>query len=61
MESGLVSGGIELGWLDVSQAFNLIDLPLKIGRAIEADFVVNDLLVSRAHARIDVRSGNYVL
>jgi adenylate cyclase len=61
MESELVSVGVELGWLDVSQAFSLIDLPLKIGRALEADFVVNDLRVSRVHASIDVRSGNYVL
>lgn len=61
MESESVFGGIELGWLDVSQSFSLIDLPLKIGRALEADFVVNDPRVSRVHASIDVRSGNYVL
>jgi adenylate cyclase len=61
MKSESVFGGIELGWLEVSHAFNLTDLPLKIGRVPEADFVVNDPRVSRLHVSIDVRSGNYVL
>lgn len=56
-----VFGGIELGWLDTSHAYNLTDLPVKIGRVPEADFVVNDPRVSRLHASIDIRSGNYVL
>lgn len=56
-----VFGGIELTWLDASQAFNLTDLPMKIGRVPEADFVVSDPRVSRLHASIDIRSGNYVL
>lgn len=56
-----VFGGIELGWLDASQSFNLTDLPLKIGRVPEADFVINDPRVSRLHASIDIRSGNYLL
>ncbi|MDP2263792.1 MAG: FHA domain-containing protein [Hydrogenophaga sp.] len=54
-------GSIQLGWLDTSRAFNLTDLPLKIGRVPEADFVVNDPRVSRMHVSIDIRSGNYVL
>jgi class 3 adenylate cyclase len=56
-----IYGGIELGWLDTSQSFSLTDLPVKIGRVPEADFVVNDPRVSRLHASIDIRSGNYVL
>lgn len=56
-----VFGGIELGWLDASHAFSLTDLPLKIGRVPEADFVVSDPRVSRMHASIDIRSGNYLL
>jgi adenylate cyclase len=56
-----VFGGIELGWLDASKSFNLTDLPLKIGRVPEADFVVNDPRVSRLHTSIDIRSGNYLL
>jgi class 3 adenylate cyclase len=56
-----VFGGIDLEWLDASRTFNLTDLPLKIGRVPEADFVINDPRVSRLHASIDIRSGNYVL
>lgn len=56
-----VFGGFELAWLDTTHAFSLTDLPLKIGRVPEADFVVSDPRVSRMHASIDIRSGNYVL
>jgi len=56
-----VFGGFELSWLDTTQSFNLTDLPMKIGRVPEADFVVSDPRVSRMHANIDIRSGNYVL
>lgn len=56
-----VFGGIELGWLDATQSFSLTDLPIRIGRVPEADFVVSDPRVSRTHAVIDIRSGHYVL
>ncbi|WP_066265725.1 adenylate/guanylate cyclase domain-containing protein [Hydrogenophaga palleronii] len=56
-----VYGGFELSWLDNTQPFSLTDLPMKIGRVPEADFVVSDPRVSRMHASIDIRSGNYVL
>lgn len=56
-----VFGGIELGWLDATQSFSVTDLPIRVGRVPEADFVVNDPRVSRTHAVIDIRSGNYVL
>ena len=54
-------GGIELIWLDTSQRFAMADLPVHIGRVAEAQFVVSDPRVSRLHARIDHRSGNFVL
>ncbi|MEZ5644269.1 MAG: adenylate/guanylate cyclase domain-containing protein [Burkholderiaceae bacterium] len=56
-----VFGGIELGWLDTTRSFDITDLPIKIGRIPEADFIVNDPRVSRIHATLDIRSGNYVL
>jgi adenylate cyclase len=59
--SDSVFGGIELEWLDASRAFNLTDLPVRIGRVPEADFVINDPRVSRLHASLDIRSGNYLL
>lgn len=61
MTAESVFGGIQLGWLDASRAFDITDLPVKIGRIPEADFVVNDPRVSRIHATLDIRSGNYVL
>jgi adenylate cyclase len=56
-----VFGGIELEWLDANKSFNLTDLPVKVGRVPEADFVINDPRVSRLHVSIDIRSGNYLL
>lgn len=54
-------GGIELGWLDANLMFHPSDLPVRIGRSPEAHFVVSDPRVSRIHAHIDMRSGQYVL
>ncbi len=53
--------GIELAWLDASRTFPSQELPVRIGRVPEASFVVTDPRVSRMHATIEVRSGNYVL
>jgi len=55
-----VLGMIELGSPEGSKSFDLTDLPLTVGRALNNDFVVSDPRVSRQHARIDIRSGNYV-
>ncbi len=55
-----VLGMIELGSPEGSKSFDLTDLPLSIGRALSNDFVVGDPRVSRQHARIDIRTGNYV-
>src|SRR3990167_51572 len=41
-----VFGGFELVWLAPPHAFSLTDLPMKIGRVPEADFVVSDPRVS---------------
>ena len=53
--------GIELDWLDATCSFSVAELPVRIGRVPEADFVVSDPRVSRMHAIIDIRSGNFVL
>lgn len=52
---------IELDWLDSTRTFSVSELPIRIGRVPEADFVVSDPRVSRMHAIIDIRNGNYVL
>jgi adenylate cyclase len=54
-------GLIELSYLDVSREFRAEDLPVHLGRAREAEFVVNDRHVSRLHARIEFRNPSFVL
>jgi class 3 adenylate cyclase len=53
--------GIELAWLDATRTFGTDHMPVRIGRVPEAGFVVNDPRVSRMHAQIELRAGNYVL
>lgn len=60
-ERAPVFSGIVLDWLDANHSFAAKELPIRIGRVPEADFVVSDPRVSRMHAIIDIRSGNFVL
>ena len=52
---------IELSWLDLTAKFSTTQLPIQLGRVVEADFVINDPRVSRIHARIESRNGAFVL
>ena len=61
LEKDLLGGEIELVWLDVRKRFRSTQLPIHIGRVSQAEFVVNDPRVSRAHARIDWRNGSILL
>lgn len=61
LEKELLGGEIELAWLDVHKRFRSFQLPIHIGRVNQAEFVVNDPRVSRAHARIDWRNGSILL
>jgi len=61
IDSGALGGRITLACLDVRQVFPSSRLPIQIGRVPQADFVVNDPRVSRAHARLDWRNGSFVL
>jgi len=54
-------GLLELNHLDITREFSTDDLPVNMGRAREAEFVVNDRHVSRLHARIEWRNGSFVL
>jgi adenylate cyclase len=54
-------GMIELNHLDITREFDVDELPVHLGRAREAEFVVNDRRVSRLHARIEWRNGSFVL
>ena len=61
LDKDVLGGEIELSWLDVRKRFRSVQLPVHIGRVSQAEFVVNDPRVSRAHARIDWRSGSILL
>lgn len=52
---------IELRYLDVAGEFGADELPVHLGRAREAEFVVHDPRVSRLHARIERRNDSFVL
>ena len=54
-------GLIELNYLDVSREFGADDMPVHLGRAREAEFVVNDRHVSRLHCRIEWRGNAFVV
>lgn len=61
LEKDLLGGEIELVWLDLRKRFRSFQLPVHIGRVSQAEFVVNDPRVSRAHARVDWRNGSILL
>ncbi len=51
---------IELTWLTTVKRFQSFELPIQLGRAKGADFVVDDRRVSRIHARLEWRNGSVV-
>ena len=59
--SAPVEGQIQLSWLDQQKSFGSSDLPIYLGRAPEAEFMVNEQRVSRLHAGIEWRNGTFVL
>lgn len=54
-------GGIRLEWLDRQRRFRAADLPVHVGRSIEAEFPVDNQRVSRLHVRIEWRNGSPML
>ncbi len=58
---GLASTRLRLTWLDLEAEFGAEQMPLGIGRSASAEFTVNDIRVSRQHARIDWRGSYYML
>jgi class 3 adenylate cyclase len=55
-----LGGQVELSWIDTHKTFRAFELPIHIGRTRQAEFVVNDARVSRAHARLEWRNGSVV-
>lgn len=58
---GSGEGQIQLSWLDQQQGFASSQLPIYLGRAPEAEFIVNEQRVSRLHCGIEWRNGVFVL
>ena len=52
---------LNLCWLDTSQDFTAEQSPIHIGRTQAAEFAVNDIRVSRQHARIEWRGSYFML
>jgi len=52
---------IRLSWQAQDRVFHAFDLPIHIGRSRQVEFVVDDVHVSRKHARLDWRNGSVVL
>lgn len=55
------AGAIELSWKQANSTFSSTQLPIFIGRDLEAQFVVPDPRVSRMHAKIEWRAGKFYL
>ena len=58
---GLASARLQLRWLDLEAEFGVEQMPVGIGRSPSAEFAVNDIRVSRQHARVDWRGSYYTL
>jgi len=52
---------LTLSWLDYTADYTAEQMPVVIGRTHGADFLVNDLRVSRQHARVDWRGSYFML
>lgn len=59
--SPLPRHGISLSWQDRNAEFRSTDMPVRLGRLNEVEFVINDPRVSRLHARIEYRDSTFVL
>lgn len=55
------AASITLRYLDLEASFGAGELPVHLGRAREAEFMVADPRVSRLHARIEWRNNAFVL
>lgn len=52
---------VRISWLDQVKSFKSFELPARIGRSTDLEFVINDQRVSREHSRIEWRNGSVVL
>ncbi|MBT9495077.1 MAG: adenylate/guanylate cyclase domain-containing protein [Paucibacter sp.] len=51
--------GIRLVWLDLDRVFDIDNMPIILGRSVQATYCITDARVSRSHARIDWHAGSF--
>ncbi|MCV2357737.1 MULTISPECIES: adenylate/guanylate cyclase domain-containing protein [Roseateles] len=51
--------GIRLVWLDLDRVFDVDNMPIILGRSVQATYCITDARVSRSHARIDWHAGSF--
>ena len=51
--------GIRLIWLDLDRVFDVDNMPIVLGRSVQATYCITDGRVSRSHARIDWHGGTF--
>lgn len=53
--------GIRLVWQELDRVFDLIAMPIVLGRSVQATYCITDARVSRSHARIDWLGTSFAL
>jgi adenylate cyclase len=51
--------GIRLVWQDLDRVFDIDNMPIILGRSVQATYCITDARVSRSHARIDWHAGSF--
>ena len=51
--------GIRLVWQELDRVFDVDNMPIILGRSVQATYCITDARVSRSHARIDWHAGSF--
>ncbi|MBB4842055.1 class 3 adenylate cyclase [Paucibacter oligotrophus] len=51
--------GIRLQWMELDRVFDIDNMPIVLGRSVQATYCITDGRVSRSHARIDWHGGSF--
>lgn len=61
ISSVLEPDGLRLTWAGTNRVFASAQMPVVLGRSVQASFCVDDSRVSRSHARVDWHGGSFQL
>ncbi|MCY4754778.1 adenylate/guanylate cyclase domain-containing protein [Pelomonas aquatica] len=53
--------GMRLVWGDLDRVFDILSMPVILGRSVQATYCITDARVSRSHARIDWQGSSFEL